>query len=714
MFRMNFNIDEIITEWSYRVHDGMPNIREKEHIDCLREILYDYKFHEKFITELIKRISELEFSNQEEYKKYRASHTIQPDTTVTVGGKKRTPSKTSSDSVDDGEDKDKTTDRSAFDKKSPEHRDNPKGPNRKEIQDDLNKGSLDVLEKYQKGVEYNRSIGIAGAGTAVASEGESKFCLAVNTDFDKFNSDNADAISAKQDEFKDTKKTKDHERAAIALGLDVNSDEFNNYLAKRAVWSEQQLNEAKLDPNSVFYKKDKEGFNGSENDEATAKENGEQTPAAKVYTDWMHAAYDGSQTTKRAIEDASHIDTSKKYIIVQSTAEVNDATQAHLEDSVKSAKTPEDKARAETQLKNFKKFKGYHDTFVIGKDSEGRTSYMGISNKKDGQMKDPQNNAGPKQRLIDLQAGYGKDVAETVVKSLSNNIKKISEVKQDTVKNASKIEVSDNYAAICETKEMKTYIDKLRSYGKFKDYLKAQKPPMDSDKMNTKDLLTAMNEHSKVMQKAGTAIPYNPYGKIAIKVGELASTPPKNFKTNNPNIKLDDESIKSAKDIKDNEKNVVKNSHSAVVNDLVEADKPNGYSKDNPKADNGKHQQGYISGVLDACHIDTYIDMDSDDPFLLQMGINGVKPSMIRNCVGEQSGFKGDSTTSEGKQSLKDHLRKRLRVTPGGSKITINDSSGKSVELFDDTWRTAGTSQKVASGFGKNMRECLQAKAAKK
>ena len=37
----------------------------------------------------------------------------------------------------------------------------------------------------------------------------------------------------------------------------------------------------------------------------------------------------------------------------------------------------------------------------------------------------------------------------------------------------------------------------------------------------------------------------------------------------------------------------------------------------------------------------------------------------------------------------------------------------KEVELFTDQWRTAGTAQKVASYFGKGMRDCLQGKAAK-
>ena len=421
----------------------------------------------------------------------------------------------------------------------------------------------------------------------------------------------------------------------------------------------------------------------------------------------MNAAYDGAQSTKQSLKESS-IDTSKPHKTIQSTAEVDQAVGAHLEDSVKNAKSPEDKKHAETQLKNFKKFKGYHDTYVVGKDENGRTTYMGISNKKDDQIRDPQNNTTPRKRFKELEKQYGKEVAEGVTKSLEKSVQAVSEVKENTVKAASDIEINDDYVAICETKEMKPYLQTLRDNGKFRDYVKAK--GMNPDKMNTKELLEEMNSHSKELVSDGKNPSYEPYGKIAIKVGEFSGNG--KFKRENPSLNFDNESIKSAVNIKDTEKNVVKASHTSVVNDLVEADRPDGYSEDKPDADNGPHQQGYIGGVLDACHIDTYIDMDSDDGILLQMGINGVKPSMIRNCVAERSGFKGDSSTSEGRKALKEHLRKRCRVTPGGDRITITDN-GKEVELFEDTWRTAGTSQKVASGFGKGMRNCLQDKAAR-
>ena len=734
-------IEELILELSYRSDEGYPILNKSTHITLLSEILDEWGYTEiknELIENLLEADDETFTATKKDTKQTvafdseeardsaieKGTHIKKGDTNTTT----KKPSTFDSSTADGlayikslGKDDDaykaavkaghitndgdtiptkikepKTKsdlDRSGFDKKDKKQLDNPNGPTRKEINDDLNKGSLDKLMEYQKGVQRNRESGLAGMGGAVASEGESKYCDATNTDFNKWDDDNENKINSVQSEIsKKPKKSAEEFRVADALGLSPNSDELNNYLAKRQVWVNEQLENIKKNKNSVFYLKGKKGFNGKDD----------------AYAEWMKVAYDGAQTTKRAIDDSS-IDTSKPNVTIQSTPEVDQSVQAHLEDSVQTAKTDNDRKHAEIQLKNFNKFKSYHDTYVIGKDINGRTTYMGISNKKDGQMNDPQNNTTPKKRFKELEKQYGKEVAEGVTKSLQKNVKAVSEVKENTVKAASDIEVNDDYVAICETKEMKPYLQKLRDNGKFRDYVKGK--GMDPDTIGTNELLTEMNKHSKELVSNGKSPSYEPYGKIAIKVGEFAQQP--KFKRDNPLLKFENKSITSAIDIKENEKNVVKTAHTTVVNELVESDKPNGYSKDNPDADNGPHQQGYIGGVLDACHIDTYIDMDSDDGMLLQMGINGVKPSMIRKCVSERSGFDGDSTTPEGKQKLKDHLRKRCRVTPGGDRITIKGADGKDTELFEDSWRTAGTSQKVATHFGKSMRNCLQKKAAK-
>ena len=736
-------IEELLSEVSYRSDEGYPILTKSTHITLISEILDEWGLTEIKNT-LIENLLEageqtLDPDEKEKAKKMGlvwkgkgwgkeeddfVSYNVEKGKLVKVdrdgeggeGEKPKTavsPGTPSGDSYNDSLSDDDPAkikkpkndsesnvekvvsdlDRNGFDKKDKKQLDNPNGPTRKEINDDLNNGSLNKLTEYQKGVQRNRENGIAGMGGAVASEGESKYCDATNTDFNEWDDENVDKITKAQNEISQKpKKSAEEYRVADALGLSPNSDELNNYLAKRQVWVNEQLENIKKNKNSVFYLKGKKGFNG--NDDA--------------YIEWMKVAYDGAQTTKRAIDDSS-IDASKPNVTIQSTPEVDQAVQAHLEDSVQNAKTDDDRKHAEIQLKNFNKFKSYHDTYVIGKDINGRTTYMGISNKKDGQMNDPQNNTTPKKRFNELEKKYGKEVAEGVTKSLEKSVQAVSEVKENTVKAASDIEINDDYVAICETKEMQPYLQKLRDNGKFRDYVKAK--GMNPDTIGTKELLTEMNKHSKDLLLDGKSPSYEPYGKIAIKVGEFAQQP--KFKRDNPLLQFENKSITSAIDIKENEKNIVKISHTTVVNELVEADKPNGYSEDNPDADNGPHQQGYIGGVLDACHIDSYIDMDSDDGMLLQMGINGVKPSMIRQCVAERSGFSGDSTTPEGKQQLKDHLRKRCRVTPGGDRITIKGNDGKDTELFEDSWRTAGTSQKVATHFGKSMRTCLQKKAAK-
>ena len=112
-------------------------------------------------------------------------------------------------------------------------------------------------------------------------------------------------------------------------------------------------------------------------------------------------------------------------------------------------------------------------------------------------------------------------------------------------------------------------------------------------------------------------------------------------------------------------------------------------------------------------HAISYIDTEDEDNdrMLIQMGINGVDSKMVRECLAERSGFKGDVNSVGGRRQLKEHLQKRCRVKPGEDRVSVVDSEGNDNELFNDEWRTAGTSQKVASGYGKSMRECLTEKA---
>ena len=109
-------------------------------------------------------------------------------------------------------------------------------------------------------------------------------------------------------------------------------------------------------------------------------------------------------------------------------------------------------------------------------------------------------------------------------------------------------------------------------------------------------------------------------------------------------------------------------------------------------------------------HFDSYID-GGDGKMIIQMGIRGAKPTHIRNCLAEQSGFDGDSSTPEGKEELKKHLEDRSTIDAESGAVVIKGKNG-TTKLADDTWRTAGTSQKVASGFGEDLKTCIKGKVA--
>ena len=740
-------INNILEEWAYRVDNGMPNPKNQKHLTELALILSEMgmgNIKDELIHNLMEAGDEtftatkkdtgetsvfkskeardaavkdgthiMKADDKEEPKKVAGSDLFGGDYQAQRGGGEQNPQPNAEpQSKEQPKSKEEPTnvDRSGFDTKNKNYKDAPNGPTQQEILDDLNEGNLDTITKYQNEVETNREKGIAGAGGPVASEGESKYCRSIN-DLDTFKSENSEKIQTKTEELRGKKLNSEEKKFAVSLGLEPDSDEYLRILAEREVFAEINLEKAQSDSDSVFHKPGKTGFDNNE----------------KAYVEWMRAAYAGGLSTINRLNE-SKLDTSQPYKVVQSTTELNDSVQAHLEDMAEKSEG-EDKKYYEHQLKLFKKFKTYHDTFAIGKDKNGRTTIVSISNKKDSEVKDPQNNTTPAQRLRLMQIKFGDDVSEGVSKTIEEGIQKVSNAAAATVKSQAKMKIDDSVVAACESPKMKKYVDVLDGIAtdgkhKFSKYI--QSKGKEWKNLSTREKLELMNEYSnsrlydeegnsRIVEKdEGTfykddngkevpikslgqaGLPYEPFGKIAIKLGEFG---------------VNEETLA----IKQTEKDIVTAVHTEVTNQLFKDDEPDGYNPDTrPNADNGKHTQAYISGVMDAMHLGTYIDLDDedDDAMLIQMGFNGVKPSMIRNCIAEQSGYSGDLSTPDGKNGLKEHLLKKSRVTPGGEKVSVMNE-GKEVELFNDQWRTAGTTQKVASYFGKDMRDCLQSKAKK-
>ena len=55
---MKFNTNKILAEWAYRVDDGQPDVTNVNHINHLREILYNFGLPHKFIVEYVHGLTE--------------------------------------------------------------------------------------------------------------------------------------------------------------------------------------------------------------------------------------------------------------------------------------------------------------------------------------------------------------------------------------------------------------------------------------------------------------------------------------------------------------------------------------------------------------------------------------------------------------------------------------------------------------------------------
>ena len=727
-------LNKILLDWRESVKSGVPDTTDATHLSKLFEILGQHGWPGEARMEFIGNIVE------------QKKKTIDPETPVKYTIKDK-----------DGKDIQKTTtygqaikrhtDSSAFkaadalrQKGTGEEPEKPrKGLKPSDFERDFDKEKPKKVKKPKSKPKVDktpqeqelsneqtktsdlRDKGVAGAGGETASQGESRYCGAVdNLDYDKFNKENAEDIKKEKDgldsrkpNYPSTKEVRD----LAAIGLTPDSDEGKQYIASREVWANQELKRMQdMDKPNVFTSSS--GFGGSE----------------KGYKEWMRAAYDGALATQEHLKE-SRMDTSQPHQTIQSTTEIDNKVEADLEKKLKEAKTPDDKKYYERELKSFKKFRTYHDTYVVGRDENGRTFIVSVSNKKGSDMSDPQANTTPSARFEVMKKDFGTETAQTVTTAIDDGIKKVTTVTEETKKSSTKVEVDDDFVNVAEVAAPKR-VKQIGERGNKRKRSKEGKPRAGSElgcyledngildddwnKMSTKEKIKKTQEFmgdDKWHGKNGTKVSYDPYGKLFIKVGEVDTGGHRSLNKVRAELEkrgqsssLESKSVKDSGQIKKTEQNSVKDAHQGVVNKVTEADKEQGYPKDGK---NGPHTQAYVNTVIDAMHYNTYIDMedDEDDKVLVQMGINGAKASHIRGCLADKSGYKIPPGNRDG---LKNHLKETCSIEAETGAIVINskDKDGDKTHIADDTWRTAGTSQKVASGFGSDMKDCVKSKVA--
>ena len=171
---MKFNINKILSDWAYRVDDGQPNQLNTDHVNVLREVLYNFGLPYKFINEYVSNIQEIDFRSQDAFKKYNAKHKMRKTTKVNIAGKD-----TTAGEVDSTETKSGTED-TLINKAT------KKGSTPKQIAENFKKDkqslnySLNMTTTESKLKADKKGTKHLGLGTDASRAGESMVCTGID------------------------------------------------------------------------------------------------------------------------------------------------------------------------------------------------------------------------------------------------------------------------------------------------------------------------------------------------------------------------------------------------------------------------------------------------------------------------------------------------------------------------------------------------------
>ena len=276
---MIIDLDKIVNEWSYKV--GVIDYTDETHLYHLNEILRKNGCTQQIIDEVNQKLTEDDIVKNKKSGNTYVVKTHNKDTQDLI-------KKNASD------DEIKKVKQDKGDARTSE--------------------PISGINDIQTDLENKRDKGTSGAGGAIASQGEARYCNAMNNhDDDNFKKENRELIDKKKEEFKNRKLKVKEQNDLKALGLE--GDDGLEYLATREVYADKELERIKKDKDSVFYKKGKEGFNGKD----------------EPYKEWMRAAYDGTLSTRKILEEDTDLDTSKPNTTMQSETKIDDKIESEIQ-----------------------------------------------------------------------------------------------------------------------------------------------------------------------------------------------------------------------------------------------------------------------------------------------------------------------------------------------------------------------------------------------
>ena len=693
-------IEKILTEWSYRVHDGMPNPKNALHIQQLRESMENLNLPNKVIYEVINNLINEE---QKFYSRSKESGKIVVYT----------------------------------------NKDNWKS--------DIDDGSHEKVDKEE-------------AEKELAQQGEEKpKTKQTKIDATPFKKDKEDAGAEEQP--KSTTEKIRQNQSDIFNGQTGKGSETTALqeeiagISRKIAIEQPNLTEEEHREAIAQYIRDNHGHTKHGKKDLTKlikKSTSGVSTMSKIRAN-KNMKFDDNQPEGYPIQVT---------FTKSGTASVQKELERKLEEAKKSGDT-EAISHYERELEYFKKHatsetgvEGDGDTGMMYVDTDGRTRMIYISNKQG--LKDPHANATVKSatEAIIASAEPGTNV-EAMNEELTAAVKGGIDANGDMVKSfradidVSKEELNKAPLGKIGTKFLTgrgEFVDKTSDkYYKLAaknpqviEYAKNQNPPLDltnpehiieaamavtgtgnsdglndSTKQAANKLVFKMITATSSIRKKMKSCMGGDESKLEQCAEKVANSKGANKKPlmggnvtpedcisiyNNKALEKLEQSVQRRKD-------AMQEAHENMYNRVVELDVnlsiAQGMSSDDAEKkydeEAGPHEQTYTKSFMKRMHWDRYIDGVDDDKKMIEIGNKAYTPKDFRDCLGELSGWDGEG-------DLKEHLQKNMRITPLTMKLGFVTKEGKTVEIGDDTWRTAGDLSKIAGGLGKDMIKCLGSK----
>jgi len=165
-----------------------------------------------------------------------------------------------------------------------------------------------------------------------------------------------------------------------------------------------------------------------------------------------------------------------------------------------------------------------------------------------------------------------------------------------------------------------------------------------------------------------------------------------------------------------------KDAHGQLVSTVQEIDKEQcgGPCKDKEgKEINGPATQTYVDSFMRDNHWDQYICYSDDcseqeavsESKLVDIDGHKVTPAKFRECLGNLSGYKGDTESSDGQREMWGHLKRVLKTDPTDDSISIHGTDRGGPQIGKEKYRTKGERASLLTYLGKDMAGCVTGKS---